>query len=591
MQVSAILFYIMVLLLISFIAGALTALAPCTISLLPVIVGGSLSGGTSKKRALIVTASLGVSVIAFTLLLKASTVFINVPPTVWSFVSGIIIAVLGLAMVFPTLWDKLPLLNKINRDSNRLLATGYQKQNFLGDVLVGAALGPVFSSCSPTYFLILATVLPASFALGFVYLLAYTVGLCGLLLVITLAGQALLEKFGVASDPYGWFKRSIGVLLVIVGLAIVFGLDKKLQIALVGSVFDETKIEQFLLAKQDDMPSDGATLNSALVVPSDATDEERTQIKMAQYQKAPEITNPSGFVNTDGKPVAIGDYIGKKVVLIDFWTYSCINCKRTTPYLNAWYDKYKDQGLEIIGVHTPEFAFEHVLENVQKAVKEEGIKYPVVLDNDYATWGAFKNQYWPRKYLIDIDGYIVWDHAGEGAYDEAERAIQKALKERAERFGRVPVSDDIVAQTVVAEKPDPRINSPEVYFGAWRNEYLGNGKKGIEGVQELKLPKPMPLVTNRLYMYGTWDFKYEFVRSMSKGAEITFRYDAKNVYMVARSDKPVTLKIYIDGTFSKELVVQEDKLYDIVEGNDYGVHVLDIEVVDTGLDVYTFTFG
>jgi cytochrome c biogenesis protein CcdA/thiol-disulfide isomerase/thioredoxin len=581
----------MLLLLISFIAGALTALAPCTITLLPVIVGGSLSGGTSKKRALIVTASLGVSVIVFTLLLKASTVFINVPPTVWSLLSGLIIAILGLAMVFPKLWESIPFLNTINRDSNRLLATGYQKQNFFGDVLVGAALGPVFSSCSPTYFLILATVLPASFALGFVYLVAYTVGLCGLLLVITIAGQALLERLGVASDPYGWFKRSIGVLLVIVGVAIVFGLDRKLQVALTGTIFDETKIEQMLLSKQDDMPNDGTTLNSALVVPQNATNEERAQIKMARYQKAPEIVNPSGFLNTDGKPVNIGDYRGKKVVLVDFWTYSCINCIRTTPYLVAWYEKYKDDGLEIIGVHTPEFAFEHRIENVSKAVRERGITFPVVLDNDYATWGAFKNQYWPRKYLIDIDGYIVYDHAGEGAYDEAEKAIQAALKERAERFGRVPVESDLIAGDVVAAQADPRINSPEIYFGAWRNNYFENGKKSVEGIQELALPKPMPLVTNRLYLYGTWDIKYEYARSVSAGAEITFRYDAKNVFMVAHAEKPVRIRISIDGAFLKEMTIEDDKLYTIVEGADYGVHVLDIEIADPGLEVYTFTFG
>jgi thiol-disulfide isomerase/thioredoxin len=301
--------------------------------------------------------------------------------------------------------------------------------------------------------------------------------------------------------------------------------------------------------------------------------------------------NPSGFLNTDGKPVNIGDYRGKKVVLVDFWTYSCINCIRTTPYLVAWYEKYKDDGLEIIGVHTPEFAFEHRIENVSKAVRERGITFPVVLDNDYATWGAFKNQYWPRKYLIDIDGYIVYDHAGEGAYDEAEKAIQAALKERAERFGRVPVESDLIAGDVVAAQADPRINSPEIYFGAWRNNYFENGKKSVEGIQELALPKPMPLVTNRLYLYGTWDIKYEYARSVSAGAEITFRYDAKNVFMVAHAEKPVRIRISIDGAFLKEMTIEDDKLYTIVEGADYGVHVLDIEIADPGLEVYTFTFG
>src|SRR3989338_2998501 len=140
--------------------------------------------------------------------------------------------------------------------------------------------------------------------------------------------------------------------------------------------------------------------------------------KSKQYQLAKEITTPDGFINTDDKPIILNDLIGKKVILMDFWTYSCINCQRTTPYLNSWYEKYKDAGLEIIGMHTPEFDFEKKYENVEKAVKQFGIKYPVVLDNDRATWQAYKNYYWPHKYLIDIDGFIIYDHIGEGGYAE-----------------------------------------------------------------------------------------------------------------------------------------------------------------------------
>src|SRR3989344_6905350 len=140
--------------------------------------------------------------------------------------------------------------------------------------------------------------------------------------------------------------------------------------------------------------------------------------KAKQYVSAKEISTPDGFINTDA--ISIANLIGKNVILIDFWTYSCINCQRTLPYLNAWYEKYADQGLEIIGIHTPEFDFEKEYANVEKAIEKFGIKYPVVLDNDYSTWQAYKNQYWPRKYLIDIDGFVVYDHIGEGGYDETE---------------------------------------------------------------------------------------------------------------------------------------------------------------------------
>ena len=147
--------------------------------------------------------------------------------------------------------------------------------------------------------------------------------------------------------------------------------------------------------------------------------------KEARYDKAKEISSPDGFINT--APITISELIGEKVILIDFWTYSCINCQRTLPYLNAWYEKYKDSGLAIVGIHTPEFGFEKEYDNVLAAAKKFGVTYPVVLDNDYATWRAYSNRYWPRKYLIDIDGYIVYDHSGEGAYDQTERKIQELL--------------------------------------------------------------------------------------------------------------------------------------------------------------------
>src|SRR3989338_3982296 len=155
--------------------------------------------------------------------------------------------------------------------------------------------------------------------------------------------------------------------------------------------------------------------------------------KASKYESAKEISTPDGFINTDN--ITIGELVGKKVVLLDIWTYSCINCQRTLPYLKAWHGKYKDKGLVIIGLHTPEFEFEKIYDNVRAAVQKFGITYPVVLDNDYSTWRAYRNQYWPRKYLIDIDGYIAYDHIGEGGYEETERQIQKALEERMTRLG------------------------------------------------------------------------------------------------------------------------------------------------------------
>lgn len=228
----------------------LTVLAPCILPLLPVIVGGSLTGDgkdAQKKKVLTIVISLGLSVIAFTLLLKASTLFIAVPEYVWKWISGGIIIGLGFITVFPTLWEG-KWLAKISAKSNILLGKGAQKKSFWGDVIMGAALGPVFSTCSPTYFIVLATVLPVQPVVGIVYLLAYAIGLCLSLFVIAFVGQRIMTKLNIAADPKGWVKRSLGILFLIVGIAIIFGLDKKLETIIVNAnIFDVTKIEQKLL--------------------------------------------------------------------------------------------------------------------------------------------------------------------------------------------------------------------------------------------------------------------------------------------------------------------------------------------------------
>ena len=605
----------MILFFIALLAGVLTVLAPCTISLLPVIVGGSVGGGHSFKRALVVTTSLGLSVVLFTLILKVSTAFINIPQEFWQMLSGVIIFLLGATMIFPSLYERLPGINKLNQGSNKLLATGYNKQNFAGDVIIGAALGPVFSSCSPTYFLILATVLPRSLGAGIIYLFAYAFGLSAALLVVSFAGQKLLEKLGAASDPNGWVKRCVGILFLLVGIGIFLGYDKKLETSITNAgYFDVTSIEQKLLTKE--LPASGGVAPAKNANGTDSTGatnpqlapsapviadaKTRIALKSLEYSRAPEITDPSGFVNTNGQPIKISDYIGKKVILIDFWTYSCINCQRTLPYLKAWNDKYASQGLQIISIHTPEFAFEKVLANVQKAVDGFGLKYPVVLDNDYGTWNAFGSHYWPNKYLIDIDGFVVYNHAGEGNYDITEAEIQKLLAERNMVLGdNTKVSGGTVAPANVVSV-DGAIGSPETYFGSNRNEYLANGAQGTAGNQTLAVPSTINL--NSLYLGGTWNFNPEYAQSNAVGDTVVYKYSSKNVYFVASSATGTRVRITIDGNPIGSMAgadvgpdgivnIKDNRLYHLVSGSDYSAHTLKIETLDPGLDAYTFTFG
>lgn len=220
-------------LLLSFVAGILTVAAPCVLPLLPVIVGGSMVADGDTRRArwrpFVIAASLAVSVVVFTIILKASTALLGIPPQVWQIISGVIIIVLGVDMLFPAIWDRISSAMRLQARSTAALDRSVERQSVLGDIMTGAALGPVFSSCSPTYALILVAVLPASFGEGLVYIGAYAIGLAGMLLLVALLGRALVRRLGWLANPNGWFRRVVGALFVLVGIAIIVGFDKQLQ--------------------------------------------------------------------------------------------------------------------------------------------------------------------------------------------------------------------------------------------------------------------------------------------------------------------------------------------------------------------------
>ncbi|MDO8626110.1 MAG: cytochrome c biogenesis protein CcdA [Candidatus Magasanikbacteria bacterium] len=587
----------MFLLVVSFIAGVLTALAPCVLPLLPIIIGGSVAGRRARS-AVVIALSLSASIILFTLVLKFSTALIDIPPLFWRGFSGVIIILFGIASLWPRLWDTINFKFGLSSHSESLLAGSGKISGRRGDILLGAALGPVFSSCSPTYFLILATVLPSSFWRGLIYLVAYAAGLSLVLLLISWLGQKLLKNTRALTNPDGWFKRFLGALFIVVGVLIIFGLDKNLQTFLIERGYYRPSNWEERLLKKASSPSASLPINSALAtLPVKIT----MPTKFKTYPRYTEIFQPAGFINSE--PFTIGQFIGKKVVLVDFMTYSCINCIRTFPYLNAWYDKYKDQGLAIIGIHTPEFAFEHKLENVQKALGGFGIKFPVVLDNDYATWQAYRNNYWPRKYLIDIDGYVVYDHIGEGNYEETETKIQELLAEKMSRelvVGNVPTG----VVTPTGTKP-VEAGSPETYFGAARNKYLATGQRHTIGLQTMPIAKNVYL--NELNLAGTWDFTDEHAEAKASPARIIYRYSSRAVYLVASSIAAARVRVLLD---NKPLTldnagsdikfengqsyfdVQEERLYDIINDSaGKGEHTLELIIETPGFTAYAFTFG
>jgi len=325
------------------------------------------------------------------------------------------------------------------------------------------------------------------------------------------------------------------------------------------------------------------------------------QIDKSQFRLAPELAGISGYINTD--PITLASLKGK-VVLVDFWTYSCINCIRTIPYLNSWYEKYADKGLVIIGVHTPEFEFEKDYNNVKAAVEKFEIKYPVVQDNDKGTWNAYENRYWPHKYLIDNEGYIRNDHIGEGGYAETEKLIQSLLAERAAYMGVNATIDQSISNPENIQSVDfGQINTPELYFGyQFARAQLGN----VEGfkpdqVVTYTIPENATITPNRIYLDGVWKNNADHMELQSGEGRIVLSYSAKAVNIVAGGSGD--LYISEDGSnltgSSRGFDVSEQnaasidgqKLYNLVMHEEYGRHQLVIDVAGKGFEIYTFTFG
>lgn len=296
----------------------------------------------------------------------------------------------------------------------------------------------------------------------------------------------------------------------------------------------------------------------------------------------PEFTGIAEWLNAE--PLSAADLRGK-VVLIDFWTFSCINCIRALPYVTSWHEKYKDKGFTVIGVHTPEFAFEKEADNVREAIRRHRIAYPVPLDNDYGTWNAYGNRYWPAHYLFDIEGRLRAYHFGEGKYGETERQIQALIREAG--------GEAEMAVTEEGALPDfARIGTPETYLGYGRMEYLGSPeplkRDGAAAYTSAKAP-----VFNRFYFDGTWTVEEE--RAVAgAGARIVYRYRAADANLVMAPPEGGTgrVEIVVDGVSRGVITVDDERLYDLFETPGlYGEHLLELRFLDPGIAAYAFTFG
>jgi cytochrome c biogenesis protein CcdA/thiol-disulfide isomerase/thioredoxin len=510
----------MFLLLGAFIAGMLTVLAPCVLPLLPVIIGGSVAGNTKDRtRPLLIAASLAVSLIIFTLLLKVTTLLIHIPPNAINYFSGGLIMALGVVSLFPGVYARLIAGAGIEQGAQKLLSRGYNnRKQLIGPIITGAAMGPVFSSCSPVYAYIIATVLPTNFTQGFLYVIVYVLGLSLLLLAIGYYGQGFISKIKFASNPRGWFQRIIAILFIVVGFSVFTGYDTSFQTFVSSHTpfnFDALS-SSFLPQTKNQITSNGL-------------------YNVKPYSE-PQLVGLQQWINSN--PLTLKQLHGK-VVLVDFWTYSCINCIRNNPYLESWYNTYKGDGLVVIGIHAPEFSFEKVPANVEQAVTAQHLTYPIALDNNFTTWNAFQNQSWPTSYLIDATGEVRRVHSGEGDYSQEEDAIRQLLiANGANLSGTQMVSNNV-------KVPVTSNQTPETYLGTDKEtDYTGTPALAAAPVQTFTPQASLP--ANDWTLGGTWETSSESITARGSST-ISFHVSAKDVYIVGGSTTPQNVTVSLNG--------------------------------------------
>ena len=323
------------------------------------------------------------------------------------------------------------------------------------------------------------------------------------------------------------------------------------------------------------------------------------KIDKSGFKKAPDIVGIAHHLNTT--PEELTEIIKGKVVLYDIWTYSCINCIRTLPYITAWDDKYAEQGLLVIGIHSPEFEFEKDPENVKMAISKYGINYPVVMDNDMQTWKAFENNYWPRKYIADHEGYIRYDHIGEGDYQKTEKVIQQLLEERAASTGIAMNANESLVD--IDEFKHSMFRTPELYFGykfAQNRNQLGS-EEGFQPGKIITYSEPEKIDLHKFYLTGDWKNYDDSMELISETGKIKLLYNAKEVNIV--TENGAELQIFLDGdaltteysgtdiTKGNILQVTEAGLYNIIDSESSSSHVMEIKVKGKGFQIFTFTFG
>jgi len=578
----------MVLFVLAFLGGVLTILSPCILPILPFTF--ARADQPFRKSGLPLLLSMAVTFAAVASLAVVGGSWLVRANQYGRIAALIVFAILGLSLLWPAFAERLsrPFVRLGSHLTNS--ASTDSQGGVLQSLLLGVATGLLWAPCAgPILGLILAgAALQGASAHTTLLLLTYALGSITSLAVALLAGGRVFAAMKRSLGAEEWIRRILGVAVLAGVVMVALGLDRGLLTRL--SLGSTSGVEQSLLDRFHPKPADK---------PTDAT------LIAGGSSQGAVLAGLSGATEWINSPPLTADQLKGKVVLVDFWTYSCINCLRTLPYVKAWAQKYKDSGLVVIGVHTPEFPFEKDPSNVQKAVHDLGVTYPVAMDNNNKIWNAFSNEYWPAHYFIDVNGKVRYHHFGEGGYDESERWIQELLKER---NAQQPLPGGIVsvqAQGAEAAPDMDQVLSPETYVGYERAQHFASPGGLNQGDPQL-YSIPAQLELNQWALAGKWIDQGQIAILSSATGSIAYRFHARDLHLVlgpSADGKPVRFRVTIDGkapgqnrgvdtNSNGEGIVTENRLYQLIrQKGAITDHTFTIEFLDPGVQAFAFTFG
>ncbi|MGH9475227.1 MAG: cytochrome c biogenesis protein DipZ [Terriglobales bacterium] len=598
----------MLVLVLAFFGGVLTILSPCILPVLPFVfasprLGDGLSARTQRpfrRRTLPMLAGMAVTFAVVAALATAGGNWIVRTNEYGRVAAMIIMAALGVSLMIPAIaeWFTRPLVRLGSRLSARVQRSD-RPASPAAAVVLGAAIGLLWAPCAGP---ILGLVLGVAALQGFsawtlVLLLAFAAGAACSLAVVLAVGQRMFQSLKRGLGAEAWLRRALGALVLVGVVAIALGADTQLLAAV--QYVNTNGVEQRLVALlAEPRPVHAAPITINLPAPQPALQ----RVALSSEGSMPSLAGATAWINS---PPLNAKSLRGKVVLVDFWTYSCINCLRSLPYLESWAQKYRDQGLVVIGVHSPEFAFERDVNNVRAAVTRLKLTFPIAVDSNHRIWDAFNNEYWPADYFVDAQSQIRFHHFGEGQYDESERVIQELLAEA--HHQALPAPGNFVHVEGVGAEASADVNqigSPETYIGYARGMNFASPEH-LKTDQNATYAAPLRPSRNQWGLAGTWHVGPHMAVLIKAPGEIVYRFHARDLHLVLGSGtgKPIRFRILIDGTppgpdhgtdtdAQGYGTVTSYRLYQLVrQKGDIEDRTFTIQFLDPGVDAFSFTFG